>query len=350
MQAQFSFEAGRDWEPPSSWPRVLAVEAHAAGEPLRVIFSGYPDLPGETILARRRYVKENLDHLRKALLWEPRGHADMYGCLIVPPTSLEADLGVIFMHNEGYSTMCGHGIIALTTVVLEMGLLQADEPETTVKIDTPAGLVTAQAQVREGRVKSVSFVNVPSFIVALDETVEVPGLGRVRYDLAFGGAFYAYVQAKELGLTLIPENLQELIAKGMAINQAVSEAHPVRHPFEKDLSFLYGTIFISSPQGKGAQSRNVCIFAEGQVDRSPTGTGLSGRLAIHHARGELGLGEPLVVESLIGTHFTGRVKGTIHYGPYEAIIPEIEGSAHITGRYEFFIDPKDPLRYGFLLR
>lgn len=343
-------EAARRWEPPPGWLRLLVIEAHAAGEPLRVILSGYPDLSGETILQRRRYAKERLDHLRRALLWEPRGHADMYGCLITPAVSPGADFGVIFLHNEGYSTMCGHGIIAVVTVALEVGLLAKVEPETVVKIDTPAGPVVARARIAAGRVRSVSFRNVPSFVVALDEKIEVPGLGEVRYDLAFGGAFYAYVRAEELALVLRAEELPELIVKGMAIKRAISATRPVCHPYDEDLSFLYGTIFVGPPQGKEAHSRNVCIFADGQVDRSPTGTGVSGRLAIHHARGELGPGSPLVVESIIGTRFVGRIAEVIDYGPYRAIVPEVEGTAHITGRYEFFLDPEDPLRYGFLLR
>lgn len=338
------------WTPPAHWLRITTIDAHTEGEPFRVITSGFPDLPGETILVRRRYAKEHLDHLRTALMWEPRGHADMYGCIITPPVSPEADLGMLFIHNEGYSTMCGHGIIGITTVVLETGMLPMVEPETTIKIDTPAGLVTAHARVREGRVQSVYFHNVPSFVLALDETVEVPGLGRVRYDLAFGGAFYAYVQAQDVGLTCRPEDFRALIEKGMAIKRAVMAARPIPHPSEADLSFLYGTIFIGPPSSSEAHSRNVCIFAEGEVDRSPTGTGVSGRLAIHHARGEISLHESIVIESIIGSSFTGRVVSTTRFGPHDAIIPEVEGTAHITGRHEFWLDPADELRHGFLLR
>jgi trans-L-3-hydroxyproline dehydratase len=283
-------------------------------------------------------------------MWEPRGHADMYGCIITPPVSPEADLGILFMHNEGFSTMCGHGIIGIVKVALEIGLLPVTVPETTIKIDTPAGLVTAHARIADGQVKSVYFRNVPSFVLTLDETVDVPGLGKVRYDIAFGGAFYAYVQAQDVGLICTPDNFRPLIEKGAAIKKAIMAHRPIPHPFEPDLSFLYGVIFIGPPLSEGAHSRNVCIFAEGEVDRSPTGTGVSGRLAIHHARGEVGLGESITIESILGTRFTGRVVEITTFGPHSAIIPEVEGTAHITGRHEFLIDPSDPLQSGFILR
>jgi proline racemase len=340
----------REWSPPDHWLRITTIDAHTGGEPFRVITGGYPGLPGSTILERRRYAREHLDHLRTALMWEPRGHADMYGCLVTPPVSPEADIGILFMHNEGYSTMCGHGIIGVAKVALETGLLPPAEPETTIRIDTPAGLVTAHAQVEDGQVTRVRFHNVPSFVLALDEVVDVPGLGPVRYDLAFGGAFYAYVQAHEVGLTCTPKDFRRLIEKGVAIKRAIIASRPIPHPFEGDLSFLYGTIFIEPPQGEGAHSRNVCVFAEGEVDRCPTGTGISGRLAIHFARGEIGLDEPLVVESIIGSRFTGRIVETTTFGPHAAIIPEVAGTAHITGRHEFLIDPADRLRDGFILR
>jgi len=343
-------EKMKHWSPPDNWLKITTIDVHTEGEPLRIITGGFPDVPGETILVRRRYIKENLDHLRKALMWEPRGHADMYGCLLTPPVTPDADLGVLFMHNEGYSSMCGHGIIGLATVALETGILPRSEPEATVKIDTPAGLVTAQAKAENGRVKSVSFQNVPSFVFAMDKVVQVPGLGKVKYDIAFGGAFYAYVKAEDVGLVCKPEAYRVLIEKGRAIKQAVMESLPVVHPFEEELNFLYGTIFIAPPQAQGAHSRNVCIFAEGEVDRSPTGTGVSGRLALLRARGEIDLNQPVVIESIIGTRFAGRIVETSAFGPYPAVIPEVEGSAYITGRHEFLIDPEDPLREGFILR
>jgi trans-L-3-hydroxyproline dehydratase len=336
--------------PPEGWQKITTLDAHTAGEPFRVITGGYPELPGDTILARRRYAMEHLDHLRTALMWEPRGHADMYGCIVTPPVTPGADMGILFMHNEGYSTMCGHGIIAIAKVALETGLLPMAEPETRIVIDSPAGLVTAYARVEGGQVSRVRFYNVPSFVVALDETADVPGLGQVRYDLAFGGAFYAYVQAADVGLSCTPADFRAIIDKGTAIKQVVMASRPITHPFEEDLGLLYGTIFIEPPRGEGAHSRNVCVFAEGEVDRCPTGTGVSGRLAIHHARGEVAVDQSIVVESILGTRFKGRIVETTTFGPYAAVVPEIEGTAHITGRHEFLIDPQDPLREGFILR
>jgi trans-L-3-hydroxyproline dehydratase len=339
-----------DWTPPEAWHKITTIDAHTAGEPFRVIIAGFPELHGETILERRRYAQDHLDHLRTALMWEPRGHADMYGCIVTPPVSPEADIGILFMHNEGYSTMCGHGIIGIVKVALETGMLPMRSPETQVKIDTPAGLVTAHAQVEAGQVKSVRFQNVPSFVLTLDEMVAVPGLGKVRYDIAFGGAFYAFVQAEELGLDLTPADFRPLIEKGMAIKRAVMENRAIPHPFEQDLSFLYGTIFIGPSRQDGAHSRNVCIFAEGEVDRCPTGTGVSARLAIHYARDEVDINQSIVIESIIGTRFSGKILRTSTFGPYAAVIPEVSGEAHITGRNEFLIDPDDPLKDGFILR
>lgn len=339
----------REWMPPRDWQAVTTIEAHTGGEPLRIITGGFPELEGESILELRRDLKDRYDHYRTALMWEPRGHREMYGCLITPPFEPDSDFGILFMHNEGYSTMCGHGIIGIGTVAPETGLVPMTAPETVMKIDTPAGQVTARAVVEDGRVRSVRFRNVPSFVAALDEEVEVPGIGRVRYDLAFGGAFYAYVMADDFGFSCLPEEQSRLIGTGMAIKEAVMAARPVEHPLEQDLNFLYGTIFIAPSHSDGADSRNVCVFADGQVDRSPTGTGVSGRMAIHHARGEIGVAEPLAIESIVDTVFTGTVVEEVEFVGLPAVVPEVEGSAHITGRHEFLIDPDDPLRDGFFL-
>ncbi len=343
------------WNPPDDWLRIHTIDAHTAGEPFRTIVGGFPELEGETMLARRRYAREHCDPLRRALVWEPRGHADMYGGIVTEPTSLRSQLGVLFVHNEGFSTMCGHGIIALVTVALETGLVErtwpgAGDVEPVLRIDTPAGRVTATARLRGERVASVAFHNVPSFVAALDQTVAVAGLGEVRYDLAFGGAFYAYVDAGAVGLDLGPEGHRAIIEAGKAIKRAIVESREIRHPFEADLGFLYGVIFVGPARAEGVHSRNVCVFADGEVDRSPTGTGVSGRLAIHLARGEIKVGQTIVIESILGTRFRGRVVEPTAFGPYPAVIPEVEGSAHITGRSELLIDPADELGHGFLLR
>jgi trans-L-3-hydroxyproline dehydratase len=339
-----------EWEPPSDWLSITAIDAHTAGEPLRVITGGLPPVPGETILAKRKFAMENLDQIRTALMWEPRGHADMYGCILTEPVTDDGHLGVLFLHNDGFSSMCGHGIIGLVTVALDTGLIEADSDEPVVRIDTPAGRVTATAILQEGRVREVSFRNVPSFLLMGDREIDLPGRGKIRYDVAFGGAFYAFCNAGQLGLQLTPDYYSELIDTGRQIKKAVSAAEQITHPLEEDLSFLYGTIFISEPHHSGNHSRNVCVFADGEVDRSPTGTGVSARAAILHARGELETGEAFRVESILGTCFTGRIAEKTQFGPYEAVIPEVSGSASICGRNELLIDPDDPLKQGFLLR
>jgi proline racemase len=338
------------WQPPGSSRRLLSVDAHAEGEPLRVILAGFPLPHDRTILERRRFAHDHMDELRTALMWEPRGHADMYGCIVTPAVSPGADFGVLFTHNEGYSTMCGHGIIAVTTVLLEIGLFPMQAPASVLRIDTPAGLVTATAHIENGRVVAVAFRNVPAFVVELDARVRLPDHGEVLYDLAFGGAFYAYVPADSVGLEITPANSRALADAGMAVKRAVAAARVIEHPNDAGLGFLYGTIFTGPAHAPHAHSRNVCVFAEGEVDRSPTGTGVSGRLAIHHARGEIGRNEPIVVESIIGSRFTGRVVEETRVGEFNAIVPEVEGRAWITGRHEFLIDETDPLARGFLVR
>lgn len=336
--------------PPAGWRRVTTIEAHTAGEPLRVIMSGFPPIPGDSMPAKRRYAQAHLDELRTALMWEPRGHADMYGCILTEPVTPDGDAGILFMHNEGFSTMCGHGIIGIVKVGLEVGLFEKDEEQPVVRLDTPAGRVTAYAtRAATGEVAEVAFDNVPSFVYALDQEVRVPEVGTVRYDIAFGGAFYALLSGFG-GLRLRPDDHEALITNGRLIKQAIMAEHRIVHPFEQDLGFLYGVIFVGEAEEEGHHSRNVCVFADGEIDRSPTGTGVSARAALHYARGELQMGEPFVVESILGTTFTGMVAAETQFGPYPAVIPRVTGTAHITGRAEWLIDPSDPLARGFFLR
>lgn len=338
------------WRPPRAAPRITSIDLHTAGEPFRVVTSGLPEIPGDTMLAKRRWATEHLDGMRRTLMLEPRGHADMYGAFVTPPVSDDSDLGVLFIHNQGFSTMCGHGIIALATLAVETKMVGAESPQTRLGIDTPAGPVTARVQVDDGHAGRVVFRNVPSFAVALDRHVEVDGFGRVPYDLAFGGAFYAYIAAEAVGLECSPAHLPRAVTAANAIKHAITDAHPIEHPFEDDLGFLYGVVFTAAPRQRNAHSRNLCVFADGEVDRSPTGTSVSARLAVHHARGEIAAGERIVIESVLGTTFGGSVAGTTKFGPYDAVIPEIDGRAWITGRHEFLIHPADPLGKGFLLR
>ena len=332
---------------------ITTLDAHAAGEPLRIITGGLPELQGGTILERRRFMQEHLDHIRRALMWEPRGHYDMYGCALTPPVTPEADLGVIFMHNEGYSTMCGHGVIALVTALLETGAFPAKGPHTPINLDTPAGLVRATAHLDDqGHVEYVSFLNVPSFLYARDVEIDVPPWGKLTVDVAFGGAFYAFIAAGQVGLEVAPAQTSRLVAAGEAIKQAINAVLPIKHPLEDDLGFLYGTILTGPPEDARHHSRNICVFADAEVDRSPTGTGVSARLALHHVRGELAEGQQIVIESILGASsaFGGRIVGRTNVGGYEAIIPEVSGSAFITGRHEFFLEPRDPQRHGFLVQ
>lgn len=326
------------------------IDAHAAGEPLRIVTGGVPSIPGSTILEKRRWVREHLDDVRRALMWEPRGHADMYGCYLTPPVTPDADIGVIFMHNEGYSDMCGHGIIALTTVVVAQGMVPRRQPETRVGVDTPAGFVEAFVAWDGRRVGQVRFTNVPSFLAYRDLTVTTSTAGTVRVDVAFGGAFYAYLDAAEAGLTLHGDPLQRFQQVGDEIKHAVMEAVDVVHPLEPELRGIYGTIFAGPPTREDADQANVCVFADRQVDRSPTGTGTAGRVAQLVARGSLGIGEVLANESIAGTLFTGRALRAIPIGPFEGVVPEIGGRASIVGTNTWWVDPEDVVGGGFLLR
>lgn len=328
---------------------VSTLDYHTAGEPLRIVTAGMPEIPGDSMLARRRFMKRELDHFRRFLMLEPRGHADMYGAVLTPPATQDGDIGVLFLHNDGYSTMCGHGIIALVTAGLEHDLFGVADPET-IRIDTPAGRVTARADRTEsGKVSAVSFINVPSFVLHPHYMVEIEG-STIECTIAFGGAFYAYVDAEPLGLDLVTEEAPELIALGQKIKNAVNLKSDIRHPEgDTDLNFLYGTIFVRS--GKEPQSsRNACIFARGELDRSPTGTGVSGRAAIHYNRGDIGLGDELVIESIIGSSFTVRCLEETRVGGHLAVIPEVTGSAYICGRSQFTGDENDPFSGGFLIR
>jgi proline racemase len=331
---------------------ITTLDAHAAGEPLRIVTGGLPEIKGETILERRRYMRENLDYVRKLLMWEPRGHYDMYGAILTPPVTPTADFGVLFLHNEGYSTMCGHGVIALVTVLLETGAFPAKGRQTPVNLDTPAGLVRATAHLDEmGRVERVSFLNVPAFLYARDIALNTFQHGNLTLDIAFGGAFYAILPASSVGLKVVPEQTRALVTAATAIKQAVNAKIAIQHPFEPDLSFLYGVIFTDKAENPAHHSRNVCVFASAEVDRSPTGTGVSARLALHYAKGELKIGEPIVVESILGANsfFGGRVSEITQVGDFGAVVPEVSGTAFITGRHSFSLDPRDKLGQGFLV-
>lgn len=362
-----------DAPPAASGAAVEVLDYHTAGEPFRIIVRGYPELAGTNILERRRSALQQHDHLRKMLMWEPRGHADMYGGILVPPDHDEAQVGVLFMHNEGYSTMCGHGTIALATALVESGAIAATGVATPIGIDAPCGLVRAVAHVHENelaaaraagrtpRVHEVTFENVPSFAAALDVAIEVPGYGSRTVDVGYGGAFYALIDASQLGMEMRAENAAVLAAAGRAITTAgraalraggaLATALGISHPEEDDLSFLYGTIISGPPEDPAHHSRNLCLFAEGEVDRSPTGSGVSARLAVLHERGLVKTGEEIAIESILGREslFRGRVVRTETWVGRNAVIPEVRGSAHMTGSARFVLDENDPIGRGFLV-
>jgi len=330
------------------------VDTHAAGEPLRIVTAGVPRIPGATILEKRAWARANLDHVRTTLMHEPRGHADMYGCYLTEPVTPGADLGVIFMHNEGYSDMCGHGIIALATVAVAQGLVSRSTPETRVGIDSPAGFIEAFVAWDGERAGSVRFLNVPSFVLHSDLGVTTASHGEFVVDVAFGGAFYAYLDAAQAGIEVSVGNTARLVDLASEVKSAVVDAVAIQHPDVPELNTLYGVIIDGPPSDPINHQANICVFAEREVDRSPTGTGTSGRIAQLHARGRLALGEELRNESIIGTVFGGKAvrETTVGAGAAKrpAVVPEISGSASITGFNQWVVEPDDPLAKGFLLR
>lgn len=301
------------------------------------------------MLDKRAWVRRRHDRIRRALMREPRGHADMYGAVLTEPVSAGAHAGVLFMHNAGYSTMCGHGVIAVVKIALEEGLLRLPDPATDIVLDTPAGTVRARANLRDdGRVEEVSFVNVPSFVLRAGAPVEVEGR-LVPVDVAFGGAFYAIVDGEAAGVPIRREELGRLRALGGLVRDRIDRTVDVVHPGDARLHGIYGTIFTGPPDAEGAHLRNVTVFADAQVDRSPCGTGTSAVMAVVAAMGLLDPGGRFVHESLIGSTFSGTVEGRTSVGELPAIVPRIEGRAWITGRHEFVLDDEDPLNEGFLL-
>jgi proline racemase len=323
--------------------RVEAVDYHTAGEPFRIVTGGVPPPEGSTILEKRRDAAERLDAVRRLLVFEPRGHADMYGCFVTEPEDSGAHLGVVFFHNAGYSTACGHGTIALVTWALEAGVVSADGPEARVVVDVPSGRLETVARLQDGRVRSVRFRNVPAFVEA--DGLLAEGL---RCDVAYGGAFYASVASP---LPVEPASVPELVRLGRAVKRELESARSFVHPEEPELRDVYGVIFWERVDfGPPLRQRNVTIFADGEVDRSPCGSGTSARLALLDRSGELARGEELVHEGVLRTEFRARVVDDSEVAGRPAVITEVEGSAHYTGRHEFALDPHDPLGEGFLLR
>jgi proline racemase len=329
--------------------RVLqAVDSHTEGMPTRVITGGVGPLPGTTMLERKLAFETERDDLRTLLMYEPRGHGAMSGAILQPPTRPDADVGVLFIEVSGCLAMCGHGTIGVCTVLVETGMVAVTEPITTLRLDTPAGLVTAEVAVSNGRAESVTIRNVASFLHAADEEVDVPGHGPVRYDMAYGGNFYAILPAEQLGLTLDPARAPELIGRGLEVMAAVNAQRPPVHPEEAAIRGCRHVILTGAP-GEGASGRSAVVIHPGWVDRSPCGTGTSARMAALHARGALDLGRDYVHESLIGSRFTGRLVEATTVADRPAVVPTIRGRAWITGLGQYLLDPTDPYPAGFLL-
>jgi trans-L-3-hydroxyproline dehydratase len=329
---------------------LAVVDMHTGGEPVRIVTAGYPPLPKGTILQKRAFVRERLDHLRRILMFEPRGHYDMYGALLVEPDLPGADLAVLFMHNEGYSTMCGHAVIALGRYAVDQGLVAPVEPVTRVNIECPCGMVVADVEVRDGKAGAVDFDSVPSFLLVADRTVELPGFGPIRCDVAYGGAFYALADAGQFGLAFGDSRARAFVDAATALTEAVRQVVPLAHPDSPDLAFLYGSILTDGGDGSGGvATKNVCVFADAQVDRSPTGSGVTARLAAMHARGEVAQGETRLFESIVGSRFTGSVARTAGVGGHAAIVARVSGRAHYSGRANFVVEPDDALGRGFLV-
>jgi len=315
-----------------------------------VVVGGVPKIPGKNMPEKKQWLEDNLDYLRTAIMLEPRGHKDMFGSILTQPTVDEADYGIIFMDGGGYLNMCGHGTIGAMTVAVETGMVPVTEPVTKVVQEAPAGLIHGQVFVEDGKAKKVSFTNVPAFLYKKDQEVELPGYGKIRFDISFGGSFFAIVKAEQVGLEIVPENAAKLQDLGIQLRDIINKEIPVQHP---ELPHIHSVDLVewwSKTETKGATLKNCVVFGQGQVDRSPCGTGTSAKMATLFAKGELKMGEKFFYESILGTIFEGEIVGKAKVGEYDAVIPQITGSAYITGFNHFVIDETDPVKYGFILK
>lgn len=326
---------------------ISSIDSHTGGEPTRLVVSGIP-LKGRTLLEQRDYMRSNLDHLRSALMCEPRGHRGMFGAVMAPATRPEVDFGIIWVDHDGsYLNMCGHGTIGIGIVCVECGLVSVTSPQTIIRIDMPAGLVEAHVTVEDGRAVRNAIVNVPAFLFRKDVLVDVPGYGQIPVDISFGGSFFAGVQGTDLGIKVGPENTAALVAAGLAIRKAVNAQVEVAHPLlphirSVDLVTLWGP-----GRAPGARYKNIHVFSDGSFDRSPGGTGTSHMMAILIHRELMREDEAIVSEGITGSLFCGRMLSKTKVGPFDAWVPEITGTAHVTGLHQFVIDPADPLAHGF---
>lgn len=325
------------------------IDSHTMGEPTRVIVGGIPKIIGKTMAEKKEYLTDRLDYIRTSAMHEPRGHSDMFGSIITNPSNEEADFGIIFMDGGGYLNMCGHGSIGAATIAVETGMVEVQEPVTQVKMDTPAGLITAEVFVEDGKAKEVSIVNVPAFLYKKDVKVNLPEVGEVTLDISFGGSFFAIVHAKELNLEVNPSSIDKIKKLGMSLLEEVNKQVEVKHPILGHINSVDLVEIYDKATHPEADFKNVVVFGKGQVDRSPCGTGTSAKIATLYAKNQLDMNEEFVYESILGTLFKGEVIEKEMIGTIEAIRPKITGSAFITGFNNLVIDPEDPVKHGFLL-
>ncbi len=328
---------------------IHAIDSHTMGEPTRVVVGGIPNIPGKNMPEKKQYLSDNLDKIRTSIMLEPRGHNDMFGSILTSATMPEADFGIIFMDGGGYLNMCGHGSIGAATIAVETGMVEMKEPETFVNMESPAGLIKARVKVENEEVQEVSIVNVPAFLYKENQSVELEGYGTVNFDISFGGSFFAIVDARKLGMKVEPKNSEALKQFGLALRDKINETIEIQHPTLEHIKTVDLVEIYDDATNETANYKNVVVFGAGQLDRSPCGTGTSAKMATLYAKGELALNEEFIYESIAGTLFKGKALEETEVGGYKAIIPEITGSAYITGFNHFVIDDRDPLKHGFLL-
>jgi len=326
---------------------IQTIDLHTMGEPTRVVLTPFFHISGRGIAEKRARFQREMDFIRTSLMHEPRGHRDMFGAILTSPESEDSDFGVIFMDGKDYLDMCIHGSMGAVRAVLEAGIVPMVEPKTTLKIDSPAGRIEAEVEVVNRRVKSITIENVPSFLFKQDFEVEIPGVGDILLDVAFGGNFFALVHAKELGVELDKRNLADLIEVALKIRQKVNETLTIQHPLEKHIDRVNLVVIHDDSKNPKVQRRNLTVFGSGQFDRSPCGTGTSSMMAALYGKGELKLGERFLNESITGTVFEGRLDRSVRVGGFDAVVPKISGNAYIIGINQWIIDPDDPLKFGF---
>ncbi|HBF5040566.1 TPA: proline racemase [Clostridioides difficile] len=329
---------------------IQAIDSHTAGEATRIVVGGIPNIKGNSMPEKKEYLEENLDYLRTAIMLEPRGHNDMFGSVMTQPCCPDADFGIIFMDGGGYLNMCGHGTIGAMTAAIETGVVPVVEPVTHVVMEAPAGIIRGDVTVVDGKAKEVSFLNVPAFLYKEGVEVDLPGVGTVKFDISFGGSFFAIIHASQLGLKIEPQNAGKLTELAMKLRDIINEKIEIQHPTLAHIKTVDLVEIYDEPTHPEATYKNVVIFGQGQVDRSPCGTGTSAKLATLHAKGELKVGEKFVYESILGTLFKGEIVEETKVADFNAVVPKITGSAYITGFNHFVIDEEDPLKHGFILK